>query len=261
MRNLLHNNDSSKAWATVNLAIKKLKATINNTDGEYTVGDWNKVKLMYVMGTNHGLVYFWLVEDSALTCKGDKLSGCSLIDVDSHILVKTHDLMDVDHFYSTMCHENFHFNHWHYNAYEDLSVESGARIAESAYRMTTYVRSGANNAMNPFMIDNFDAGVFNGWLYDEILEFRHASEETVHDELLDVLGLLVLGADVNMIHRYTFFQDRELLTKVLQSLDNRHFDAWQAKQHMRGRDHVSNAALKTAMSTLSGVIKNETSDF
>lgn len=261
MRNLLHNSDSSKSWMIVNSAVKKLKATIKNTDGEYAVGDWNKVKLMYNMDTNHGLVYFWLVEDFTLTCKGDKLSGCSLIDVDSHILVKTHDLMDVDHFYSTMCHENFHFNHWRYNAYEDLTVESGARISEAAYRMTSYVRSDANNAMNPFMIDMFDASPLNGWLYDEISEVRYADEDTVHDELLDVLGLLVLGADASMIRRYTFSQDKKRLDKVSQSLSDCHFDAWHAKQHARGRECISNVALKTMLSLLTDAIKIENDDF
>lgn len=249
MKNLIHNSTPQVAWATVNSGVKKLKATIHNTNGEYVIGDWSKIKLMYAMDTNHGNVYFWMVEDATLTCKGDKLSGCSLIDVDSHILVVTHELMSSDNFYSTMCHENFHFNHWHYNSYEDLTVESGARIAEAAYRMTESVRRNSHDSMNPCTIDNFEATSFNGWLYDEMMEFKDAEESSMHDEALDILGLLVLGADVDMIPQYLHHEDRATLSRTLLSLRDCHFDYWQSKQHRRGRSHIDNAALR-AMVTL-----------
>lgn len=51
------------------------------------------------------------------------------------------------------------------------------------------------------------------------------------------------------------------LAKVSQSLDDRHFDAWHAKQHARGRNCVSNVALKTMISSLTDAIKIETYDF
>lgn len=260
MRNLLYNDTQSQTWAIVNSAVKKLKATLSNTEGEYVIGDWNKIKLVYVMDTSYGLVHFWLVENSTLTCKGDKLSGCSLMDVDAHVLVKTYGLIDVDQFYSTMCHENFHFNHWHFNACEDLSVESGARISEAAYRMTSKVRTDAQNKVTPFMIDNFEATPFNGWLYDEILEFRYANEDNTHDEALDIVGLLVLGADANMVQRYTFSRDKEKLIRVLQSLEKRHFKDWHAKQCVRGRVRVCDMELKSMIILLLNVIKIENHD-